>query len=126
MATAAVASLTQKGSNLETFSLIWLDAAVNSTKENIDTQQRLRSSINHLKTFENDVECEKYIRSVFKEERIVLIVSGHLGHEVVPRIHQVRQISAIYVYCMNKNKNEQWAKHFTKVRNISSKLYTFE
>ncbi|CAF0761299.1 unnamed protein product [Adineta steineri] len=122
MTTAAVASSTQNGGNLETFSLIWLDADVNETKENIDAQHQLRSSINYLKTFQNGVECEEYIKFVIEEERIVLIVSGRLGEEVVPRIHQRRQVSAVYVYCMDKKKHKQWAKNFTKIRGVFDKL----
>ncbi|CAF4712994.1 unnamed protein product, partial [Rotaria sp. Silwood2] len=101
--------------NLETVYLIWLDAVVNQLQENIDAQQQIRSIINHLKTFQNVQDCEKYINQTSKDDRILLIVSGQLGQEIVPRIHHNRQIFSIYVYCMNKAKNEEWAKHFQKV-----------
>ena len=39
--------------NLETFSLVWLDAQVNTTEDNRQTQQKLRQIINHLKTFDD-------------------------------------------------------------------------
>ncbi len=108
-------SVTQQKQNLETYSLIWLDATVNISKENIRAQQQLRTSINHLRIFEDDNECEEYIRSIPKEDRIVLIVSGGLGQKIVPHIHQLRQVFSIYVYCMNKKKNQQWAQQFSKV-----------
>ncbi len=111
---ASTSSIQQK-QNLETYFLIWLDAAVNSSKENVEAQQQLRTSINHLTTFDDGNECEEYIRSVPKEDRIVLIVSGQLGQKIVPHIHQLRQISSIYVYCMDKKKNKQWAQDFSKV-----------
>ncbi|CAF1551392.1 unnamed protein product, partial [Rotaria sp. Silwood1] len=41
--------------NLEIFSVIWLDKNVHS-EENQDKQQRLRSIINHLKTFQDGEE----------------------------------------------------------------------
>jgi uncharacterized protein (DUF4213/DUF364 family) len=112
----ASASMTQRKQNLETYFLIWLDAAVNSSEENVDAQQQLRKSINHLTIFDDDNECEDYIRSVSKDDRIVLIVSGQLGRKIVPRIHQLRQITSIYVYCRNKKQNEQWAQEFIKVK----------
>ncbi|CAF1394223.1 unnamed protein product, partial [Rotaria sordida] len=65
--------------NLETFSLIWLDASVNDTQENIDAQRQLRKLINFLKTFEDADKCEQYIRSLPKDDRIVFIVSGRFG-----------------------------------------------
>ncbi len=106
---------TQKDENLETYCLIWLDAAVNSSKENIAAQKQLRASINHLLPFENDQQCLQYIHSLPKDDRTVLIVSGRLGRIVVPQIVQFRQIISIYVYCMDKKANEQWASQFSKV-----------
>lgn len=109
-----------ENSNSETFSLVWLDATVNNSQENINAQDRLRGLTNHLKTFTDDDQCEQYIRSVSIDEQIILIVSGHLSQVLVPRIHRLRQVSSIYVYCMDKAKNEQWSKQFNKVSYILS------
>ncbi len=95
--------------------MIWLDASVNSSEENIKAQQQLRSSINHLLIFADDHQCLQYIDSIPKDDRIVLIVSGKLGRIVVPKIVQLRQIISIYVYCMDKKANEQWSQKFSKV-----------
>jgi hypothetical protein len=107
--------LSRHKQNLETYFLIWLDAEVNCSKENVEAQQQLRTSINHLTTFDDDNECEEYIRSISKHDRIILIVSGQLGQKLIPRIHQLQQIFAIYVYCMNKMPNEHWTQEFSKV-----------
>ncbi|CAF1071152.1 unnamed protein product [Rotaria sordida] len=47
-----------------------------------------------------------------------MIVSGQLGKEIVPSIHNLRQVMSIYVYCMNKAINEQWASRFVKVKAV--------
>ena len=104
--------------NLETFSLLWLDASVNNCQENIDAQHQLRTSINFLRTFEDIDPCETYIRSKSKDDRIILITSGRLGQIIVPRIHSLRPISAIYVYCKDKKLNEPWANQYKKVRGV--------
>ncbi len=101
--------------NVETFSLIWLDATVNTSPENIQSQEILRESIDQLKTFDNGDECIKYIEYLSANDRIILISSGSLGRSIVPRIHELRQIFSIYIYCMNKEANEQWTKKFIKV-----------
>ncbi len=101
---------------VETSALIWLDAHVNSSEENKQAQEELCSIIRCFKTFENRNQCQEYIRSISPHNRIVLIVSGQFGREIVPKIHQFQQLSSIYVYCMNKEANEQWAKDFSKVR----------
>ena len=107
-------SITLPHNNLETYSLLWPDDSINS-QQNLDTQQKLRSSINYLITFEQSDQCEQHIRSASSQDRIVLIVSDRLGQQVVPRIHQLRQISSIYVYCIDEQRNQQWANQFNKV-----------
>jgi hypothetical protein len=101
--------------NLESLSLIWLDADVDTSRENLDVQKRLRSTINYLKTFHDATACENHIRSVPDGDRMLFIVSGGLGREIVPRIHKLRQILAIYVFCYDRKKHEEWTQHFTKV-----------
>jgi hypothetical protein len=102
--------------NLETFSLVWLDATIGNSKDSRNTEQQLRNIINHLRKFEDRHECEQYIEQRAQDERLVLIVSGELGQEIVPRIHHMRQVTSIYVYRTDKNRNERWTDQFTKVR----------
>jgi hypothetical protein len=101
--------------NLETFSLLWLDPSVHETNENIQAQDKLRTAINQLKPFENSKQCEQYIRSVSAKDRVVLIVSGQLGRDIVPRIHHLQQLLSIYVYCQDLKSNEQWSSQYAKV-----------
>ena len=103
-------------SNLESFTCLWLDQSVNSTKDNRDTQRELRQVINHLRTYDNANECEQYIRKI-TQEKIILIVSGFLGRQIVPRLHDLPQFVACYVFCQDKKANEEWATQYQKVRN---------
>jgi hypothetical protein len=100
--------------NLESFACLWLDQSVDSTQDNRDTQKELRHVINHLRTFDNSDECEQYIRQITKE-KVVLIVSGSLGRQIVPRLHDLPQFSAFYVFCQDKKANQQWVNKFHKV-----------
>jgi hypothetical protein len=104
--------------NLETFSLIWLDAQVNRSKQNVEAQEQLRKLINQLKTFDDGQLCENYIQSLSENNRIVFMSSGQLGKEIVPRIHHLRQVFSIYIFCMNKQKYEELAEQYIKVNLI--------
>ncbi len=106
---------TQTLQNLETFSLLWLDENVNSNKENINAQKILRTVINQLKIFENYHLCEQYIRQITDVNSVILIVSGRYGKELIPTIHNLLQLNAVYVYCMDIKSNEIWAKKYDKV-----------
>ena len=103
--------------NLEIFTLIWLDHSVNKP-ENIKTQTILRQLTDQFKSFDNCEECELYIQSSSLNERIVLIVSGRLGREIIPRIHPIEQIYLIYVYCFDREANLQWAKSYSKIQEV--------
>ncbi|CAF0885977.1 unnamed protein product [Rotaria sordida] len=103
--------------NLESFECLWVDQNVDSTQDNRDTQQELHKIINHFRTFDNSDECEEYIRKI-TQEKVVLIISGALGRQVVPRLHDLPQLSACYVFCQDKKDNEQWASKYPKINGI--------
>ncbi|CAM4744774.1 unnamed protein product [Rotaria magnacalcarata] len=104
-------------SNVEPFTYLWLDVDVNATEYNLDIQKELRQIIDHLRTFTDSDQCEQYIRKV-KHEKLVLIVSGTLGRKLVPRIHDLPQFSACYVFCKNEAANEQWANQYNKINAV--------
>ena len=93
-----------------------MDPSVTDAKEYIDAQQRLRTSINYIRTFKNSDDCEQYIQSVPAQDRIIFIVNNQLGQELVPRIHELRQVFAIYIYSTDNKRGGQWAKEFKKVK----------
>ncbi|CAF1321851.1 unnamed protein product [Adineta ricciae] len=107
--------------NLETYSLLWLDSLVDC-KENIDAQVKLRSSINHLAVFKETDQCEQHIQSLSQQDRAVLIVNNSLGQQLVPRIHQFRQIVSIFIYCKDQEEYQQWTKSFSKIKSIIVQL----
>lgn len=100
--------------NLESLSLVWLDPKHQDSQETVDVQQQLRKSINHLKIFSNGDECVKYIQSI-SSDRIVMIVSADLAEEILPCIHQLRQVASIYIHCLHNNIIKQWIDKYKKV-----------
>jgi hypothetical protein len=103
--------------NLEIFSLVWFDTQVNTSTENRHIQFELRQIINYLKTFDDKQQCYQYIKSLSPHDRLILIISDKYGRQLIPQIHQFRQVLSIYVYCTCKDKkiDEHWIKDFTKV-----------
>ncbi len=101
--------------NLELFSIIWFDSNLN-IDDSRKTDEKLRHIINHLKKFQDIEQCQQYIEQRSEEDRLVIIVSGTQGQQMVPHIHHLGQVSSIYVYCMDQYKNQQWACEFSKVK----------
>ncbi|CAM4770902.1 unnamed protein product [Rotaria magnacalcarata] len=99
--------------NVEIFSLVWLDQNVESQYIR-NTENKLRPNINLIKKFADVKKCQQYVEDLSSSDRVVMIVSGVLGQQIVPSIHKLEQVISIYVYCMNKERNKRWSKYFTK------------
>jgi hypothetical protein len=102
--------------NAENFVLMWIDAAVNSNEENLNAQKNLAKIHDQFNTFESVDECENAIQQLSKTSRAIIIVSGGFGRELLPRIHELEQVLAIYVFCMDQAKYLEWARQFNKVK----------
>ncbi|CAF0749647.1 unnamed protein product [Adineta steineri] len=105
--------------NLEIFSLIWLDDKTNSNEEDENIEKDLRNIINHLMTFQNEETCQQYIEKRLEEDRLILIINDSFSHTLVPRIHQLRQVYAIYIHCKNILGKERWITKFTKIKAVT-------
>ena len=100
---------------------IWLDSNVDSNADNKSIQDQLRQVFNRLHLCVNTGACEKQIRET-RNERIILIVSGTFGREIVPRIHDLPQLVVFYVFCQDRKRNELWANQHPKVMNRPDRL----
>jgi hypothetical protein len=102
--------------NLEPYCLIWLDASMNYSEENLRAQQYLRTSINYLLIFQDHRLCLQFIDSLSIDDQAILIVSHQLGSIIIPQITQLRRIISIYKYSTDKKVNEHWTQNFPKVK----------
>lgn len=63
-----------------------------------------------------ETRCIDLIRTSCTDRRVFLVCSGGLGAKIVPEIHDLPQVYAIYIYCANVEAHSKWAKKFMKVR----------
>ncbi|CAF3838532.1 unnamed protein product, partial [Rotaria sp. Silwood1] len=103
--------------NLEDFTVIWLDANINKSEDCLNTKVQLRSIINYIKTFDMMDDCIDCINEYYTE-KIFFIISGVLGEQLVPKIHNLKQIQYIYIYCLDKDKHEQWISNYAKIQGV--------
>ncbi|CAF2604474.1 unnamed protein product [Rotaria sp. Silwood2] len=62
-------------------------------------------------------ECIRFVKDT-KEEQMFMITSGSLGQTTVPIVHDLPQVSNIYIFCGNQARHEQWAKHWPKIKGV--------
>ena len=78
-------------------------------------EHQLRKTVNHLRKFADIHQCEQHIKQTLKDDQLILIVRSELGQQIVPSIHELPQISSIYVHYADKCNNNEWTKKFNKV-----------
>jgi tetratricopeptide (TPR) repeat protein len=106
------------------FIVVWLDKEIEKTKENQDTKALIRHTVGgQLKTFDNPDECVDYIITEHNK-RVFLIVSGSFGKYLVSLIYQLPQIQTIYVFCVNRQGAEKWAKPNLKISGVFTEKKT--
>ncbi len=101
--------------NLGTYSLIWLDSQSNSSEKIKQTQERVRSSINDVRIFEDADECIKNIQLSIADKMIV-IVNVELGEILISYVHELSQVIAIYIYDINQDLHRQRSRKYSKIK----------
>lgn len=113
---ASLKHMKSNNNNMNMYSIVWLDTMNHSSKQHTINPKSIQSSINYLKKFDNIKKCEEYIRSISISDRITLIVTDRFAEEFIPRIHDLRQISSIHIYCLDKSKDLEPIKSYKKVK----------
>ncbi|CAF0904747.1 unnamed protein product [Adineta steineri] len=72
-------------------------------------------SVNNTK---NSIGCKNYIEKTSENDRLVLVTNGKFGQQIIPSIHQLRQISSIYI----NSEDTQWSNDFPKVKGSHVKM----
>ena len=111
--------------NAENYALMWVDESVNS-KENLGARNTLAKIHNQFDVFESIDTCENAIRQLSDTTRVILIITGSFGKQLLPRIHHLQQVSVIYIFCVAKENYLEWAKEFNKVKYISRLTVKFD
>ncbi|CAF0949762.1 unnamed protein product [Adineta ricciae] len=109
------------GNCQEKFTLFWLDEHVHSSGHNRKINNQLCKIKPNFEAFDDLLLCKKAIQAFPTDQRLILVVSGRFGSVMVPQIYNVEHLSAIYVYCMDKEGNRQWADQYTKIKDVINK-----
>jgi tetratricopeptide (TPR) repeat protein len=107
---------------VETTILVWLDAS--SEKTNDSTQKTFNHFcrvVNIVETFSDLEKCYHFMNSI-KNEKILFVVSGTFGPQILPRIENFNQIYSIYIFCGNKNNHIEWTKPYKKIQGIHTQI----
>ena len=102
-------------SHVNNLYVLWLDANVNESDENKATQEKLKELFpNRFEPFENSDDAIDYMKHK-QNDQFLLITSGKIGEQIVPKINDYSYVTFIIIYCMSKQAHEQLASKYEKV-----------
>ncbi|CAF1166905.1 unnamed protein product [Rotaria sordida] len=103
--------------NLEDVTLIWLDSNIDDSSDSLHTQSLLDELSNCVLLYTDFELCINYIRRVI-QERVFVIVSGTLSHSVLPSIHSLKVVTAIFIFCNDHKGHIPVLDTYSKVMGI--------
>ncbi|CAF1342373.1 unnamed protein product [Adineta steineri] len=106
----------------QNYLLVWVDANIDqANKDCQDTLNQLKNVVNDVNLCTEPNQCIQVLNKVDKEHAFV-ITSGSLGQHLVPEIHDMPQVDAIYIFCGDKSRHQGWAQNWTKIKGIHTNI----
>jgi tetratricopeptide (TPR) repeat protein len=103
---------------VQNYLLIWVDANIDqSNRDCQDTLTQFRNIVNDVNICIEPDQCIQCLNDIGKEKAFI-IASGSLGQYLVPHIHAMPQVDAIYIFCGNKSQHEVWTKNWAKIKGV--------
>ncbi len=105
------------------FLLVWLDTNIDviNNDDSRNTLTELRQVVDTINTFVDVNQCMNFLMNI-QHEKIFMIISGSLGQNIVPLVHNIYQLTSIYIFCENKSKHEHWVKKWSKIKGIFTEI----
>ena len=102
--------------------LIWLDNTIDENNSDWRNNiSKIRGVVNSVNTFIDGEECIDFLGDI-EGEKACMIISGTFGRQIVPLIHNMPQVAAIFIFCGNKHYHEQWTKHWSKIEGVFTEI----
>ncbi|CAF3923871.1 unnamed protein product [Rotaria sordida] len=103
---------------IENYVLVWLDTNINLKDDYYNnTIKQLQSIANNIHVF-NDADQSINFFNKIKNQKLLLIVSGNVGQEILLHIHNIPKLTAVFIFCHNQFKYESLKKRWPIVRGV--------
>ncbi|CAF4926486.1 unnamed protein product, partial [Rotaria magnacalcarata] len=110
-----------EGKIVQNFVLVWLDSNINIMQQDCQyTISELYKIYNSFTLFTDLEECRKFIEKP-RDEQIFLIVSGKLGENLVPLVHQNARLDSVYVFCGQPDAHK-WTQQWKKIKLVVDQI----
>jgi tetratricopeptide (TPR) repeat protein len=107
---------------VQNFLLIWMDAGIDqSNKDCQNTLTQLRNVVHDVHIFTQRDQCIDFLTEI-DDIKACLITGRTLGQQILPLVHDIPQLDAVYIFCNNKSNHEKWSKTWVKVKGVHTDI----
>ena len=106
----------------QNFLLLWLDAGMDELREDCQNSlAQLRSVANKINIF---TDRDKAIDFLPEDHGVTafLIVESTIGQHILPLIHDIPQLDAVYIFGSNQSQHEQWTQKWNKIKGVDTEV----
>ncbi|CAF5086930.1 unnamed protein product, partial [Rotaria sp. Silwood1] len=106
----------------ENFLVIWVDGNIDMANQDCqNTMEQLRAVVNQVQPCETAEQCIQQLMDN-QEEISFVISSGAFGQHLVPQIHDMAKLNAIFIFCGNKQRHQVWAQNWPKIKGVHTSI----
>ncbi|CAF1374232.1 unnamed protein product [Adineta steineri] len=107
---------------VQNYLLVWVDAGIDQANTDWQiTLAQLKNVVDDVRLCTEPNQCVQVFNQI-DSERVFVITSGSVGQHLVPEIHGMPQLDAIYILCGNRSKHQEWAQTWTKIKGVYTKI----
>ncbi|CAF1327090.1 unnamed protein product, partial [Rotaria sp. Silwood1] len=112
----------QKHRMAENYLVIWVDGNIDMANQDCqNTMEQLRAVVNQVTPCETAEQCIQQLTEN-QEEISFVISSGAIGQHLVPDIHDMAKLNAIFIFCGNKQRHQVWAQNWPKIKGVHTTI----
>ncbi|CAF1274515.1 unnamed protein product [Adineta steineri] len=106
----------------QNYLLIWVDESIDETNEDCqNTLTQLRNVVNDVIMCTQSDECIAFLDK-HNDENVFVITSGLLAQHLIPEIHDMPKLAAIFIFSDNICYHQQWAKDWKKIKGVHNDI----
>lgn len=103
--------------NFEGIVLIWYDPEIGTTDDTELTTEELRDINDRVLIFSEQIACVKHMESI-QNEKIFFITSGKGATSLLPKIHKLKQLDSVFIFCFKITKYKDLSQKYEPVVGI--------
>ncbi|CAF4677739.1 unnamed protein product, partial [Rotaria sp. Silwood2] len=106
----------------EDYLVIWVDGNIDVANEDCqNTMEQLRAIVNQVQQCTTAEQCIQQL--VDNEEKISFIIStSAIGQHLVPDIHDMETLNAIFIYYGDEQQHQLWAQNWPKIKGVHTTI----